>query len=92
MACSDFVYAEDTLDYIIGSYRGDNYVMETYEPDCYVRLDAFQGIIYKREEKRDSNTIWQYGFGAVPNVYGLMSQVALEESGIFSLRRQPLSC
>ena len=34
MACSDFVYAEDTLDYIIGSYRGDNYVMETYEPDC----------------------------------------------------------
>lgn len=89
MACSDFVYAEDTLDYIIGSYRGDNYVMETYEPDCYVRLDAFQGIIYKREEKRDSNTIWQYGFGAVPNVYGLMSQVALEESGIFSLRRQP---
>ena len=61
MACSDFVYAEDTLDYIIGSYRGDNYVMETYEPDCYVRLDAFQGIIYKREEKRDSNTIWQYG-------------------------------
>lgn len=89
MACSDFVYAEDTLDYIIGSYRGDNYVMETYEPDCYVRLDAFQGIIYKREEKRDSNTIWQYGFGAVPNVYGLMSQVALEESGVFSLRRQP---
>lgn len=89
MACSDFVYAEDTLDYIIGSYRGDNYVMETYEPDCYVRLDAFQGIIYKREEKRDSNTIWQYGFGAIPNVYGLMSQVALEESGVFSLRRQP---
>lgn len=89
MACSDFVYAEDTLDYIIGSYRGDDYVMETYEPDCYVRLDPFQGVIYKREEKRDSNTIWQYGFGAVPNVYGLMSQVALEESGIFSLRRQP---
>lgn len=89
MACSDFVYAEDTLDYIIGSYRGDNYVMETYEPDCYVHLDTFQGVIYKREEKRDSNTIWQYGFGAVPNVYGLMSQVALEESGIFSLRRQP---
>ena len=48
MACSDFIYAEDTLDYIIGSYRGDNYVMETYEPDCYVHLVCFQGFIYKR--------------------------------------------
>ena len=89
MDCSEAIYSENALDYIVGNYRGEEFVNEMYDPDCYIALDNMLALIYKETEDSDSDAVKKYGFAAIPNVYGLMSTEALEESGVLRLRRQP---
>lgn len=89
MDCREAVYSENVLEYFVGSYRGENYIQEMYQPDCYFPIDVMQGVIYKNTDVIDGDAIERYGFSAIPNVYGLMSQEALEASGVLRIRRQP---
>lgn len=89
MLCKDVVYSEDVLEYFVGSYRGENYIREFYNPDCYINFDNWQGVVYQKVQEISSETIQKYGFSSIPNVYGLMSEEALEESGVLKIRRQP---
>lgn len=89
MACRNDIYAEDTLEYFVGSYLGEDYIYSIYNPECYLAYDANQGIIYQKVQEATSEVIQKYGFSAIPNVYGLMSEEALEASGVLRIRRQP---
>lgn len=89
MTCREAVYAENVLDFIIGNFRGEEYVREFYNPDCYMAFDNIQGVVYQEIQQISSETIEKYGFSAIPNVYGLMSEEALEASGVLRIRRQP---
>lgn len=89
MTCKEAVYSENVLDYIIGNYRGEEYVLGVYNPDCYMPYDNIQGVIYQEIQQINNENIEKYGFSAIPNVYGLMSEEALEESGVLRIRRQP---
>lgn len=89
MPCQDVVYSETALDYIIGNYGGENYIQEFYNPDCYIRLDSLQAVIYQELSSVGSEMIEKYGYSAIPNVYGLMNEEALEASGVLRIRRQP---
>ncbi|MCH5251370.1 MAG: S8 family peptidase [Lachnospiraceae bacterium] len=89
MTCKEAVFSENALDYIIGNYRGEEYVKGVYNPDCYMAYDNIQGVIYQEIQQINSANIERYGFSAIPNVYGLMSEEALEESGVLRIRRQP---
>lgn len=89
MSCQDVIYSETALDYIIGNYGGENYVREFYNPDCYIYMDSLQAVIYQELPSVGSEMIEKYGFSAVPNVYGLMNEEALEASGVLRIRRQP---
>lgn len=89
MQCREAVYAEDVLEYFVGAYRGEEYVQEIYNPDCYIPIDNWQGVIYQKVQEVDSEVIQKYGFSAIPNVYGLMDEAALEASGVLRIRRQP---
>ena len=89
MECNEAVFSEDVLEYFVGSYRGEEYIREVYNPDCYIRIDIMQGVIYQRVQRVTSEVIQKYGFSAIPNVYGLMSEEALEASGVLRIRRQP---
>ena len=89
MQCSEAVFAEDVLTYIVDNYRGEDYIREFFNPDCYIRLDEMQAVIYQQVQEVNGATIEKYGFSAVPNVYGLMSEAALEASGVLRIRRQP---
>lgn len=89
MSCQEVIYSETALDYIIGNYGGETYIQEFYNPDCYIRLDALQAVIYQELPSVGSEMIEKYGFSAIPNVYGLMSEEALEASGVLRIRRQP---
>lgn len=89
MQCSEAVFAEDVLTYIVDNYRGEEYIREFFNPDCYIRLDEMQAVIYQQVQEVNGVTIEKYGFSAVPNVYGLMSEVAMEASGVLRIRRQP---
>ena len=89
MPCQDVVYSETALDYIIGNYGGETYIQEFYNPDCFIRLDSLQAVIYQERPSVGSEMIEKYGFSAIPNVYGLMNEEALEASGVLRIRRQP---
>ena len=89
MPCQEVIYSETALDYIIGNYGGETYIQEFYNPDCYIRLDSLQAVIYQELPSVGSEMIERYGFFAIPNVYGLMSEEALEASGVLRIRRQP---
>lgn len=54
-----------------------------------MKFDSIQGVVYQEPGSVTNETIEKYGFSAIPNVYGLMSQEALEASGVLRIRRQP---
>lgn len=89
MECNEAVYAEDVLAYIVGNYRGPEYIQQYYNPDCYIRLNSLQAVVYQRVNEVNGMAIEKYGFSAIPNVFGLMSEAALEASGVLRIRRQP---
>lgn len=89
MTCQEAVESEDVLEYIVANYRGENYIREFYNPDCYMAFDTMQAVIYQQIQQITSENIEKYGFSAIPNVYGLMDVEALEESGVLRIRRQP---
>lgn len=89
MTCKEAVYSENVLDFLIGNYRGEEYVQQLYRPDCYLPLDNIQAVIYRKTDLINSEAIERFGFNTIPNVYGLMSEEALEDSGVLRIRRQP---
>lgn len=63
MQCREAVFAEDVLIYVVDNYRGEGYVREVYNPDCYIRLDDRQAIIYQQVQnvmvRRYKNMVFQ---------------------------------
>lgn len=91
MTCSEAVYSENAVDYLRNNYRSTERIEEQYNPTCYFVFDQNQAVFYNEiSENADvAREIERYGYSAIPNVYGLMSQEALEDSGVLRLRRQP---
>lgn len=89
MTCREAVFSENALDFLVRNYRGEDYVRQIYQQDCYLPLGNSQAVIYKEASVINSEAIQRFGFSAIPNVYGLMSEEALEESGVLRIRRQP---
>lgn len=89
MQCNEAVFAEDVLTYLVGNYRGEEYIRDYYNPDCYIQLNELQAVVYQQVQEVNGATIEKYGFSAIPNVFGLMSEAALEASGVLRIRRQP---
>lgn len=89
MTCREAIYSENVLDYIISAYRGTEYIKEQYDPLCITEIDFSRAIIYKQEDKINTESITRFGYGAIPHVYGLMSQEILEATGVARIRRQP---
>lgn len=89
MTCQEAVDSEEVLEYLVANYRGEDYVREFYNPDCYMAFDPMQAVIYQQIQQINSENIEKYGFSAIPNVYGLMDEEALEASGVLRIRRQP---
>ena len=48
MQCREAVFSEDVLEYFVGNYRGEQYVQEVYNPDCYIPIDNWQGVITRK--------------------------------------------
>lgn len=89
MTCREAIYSETVLDYMVGAYRGTDYIMERYDPLCVTEIDTYRAVIYKEAAKINSESIGAIGYGAIPHVYGLMADEALEASGVARIRRQP---
>lgn len=41
----------------LDNYRGEEYIREVYNPDCYIRLDDRQAIIYQQVQNVNGEAI-----------------------------------
>ncbi len=89
MTCREAIYSENVLDYLVNTYGGAEGILERYDPLCVEEIDNSRAVIYRQEEKINSESIGQFGYGAIPHVYGLMGEEALEAAGVLKIRRQP---
>lgn len=89
MTCTEAVYSENVLDYIVNSFGTAETLPQRYDPLCYMEIDRTRAVVFRQEDKINSETISQFGYDAIPHVYGLMASEALEASGVERLRRQP---
>lgn len=89
MTCREAIYSENVLDYLVSAFGGTDLITLRYDPICITELDQSRAIIYKGAEKLNSESINRFGYGAIPHVYGLMDEEALEASGVAKIRRQP---
>ncbi len=89
MTCREAIYSENVLDYLVNTYGGSEEIIERYEPICTEQIDFSRAVVYRRADKINSESIGQFGYGAVPHVYGLMGEEALDAMGVLQIRRQP---
>lgn len=89
MTCREAIYSENVLDYLVSAFGGTETIMQRYNPICITEIDQSRAIIYKTAEKLNGESINRFGYGAIPHVYGLMDEEALEASGVAKIRRQP---
>ncbi len=54
-----------------------------------IDIDNKYGVIYIPVENMTSNSVEKFGYSAIPKIYGLLSTVSLEASGIIQIRNEP---
>lgn len=89
MTCKEAIYSDEVIDYLVDSYQGFDTLLQQYNPLCGIQVTNTKAVIFQEEKSRDTETIFQYGYQAVPHVYGLMSEETLESAGVLAIRRQP---
>ena len=97
--CRMIPLSEDYADFIVNFSGSDKMVIETFGGECYQRISASYGTLYASILQSYPLSIQDYGYNAIPALYGLMErsitinqankETALENSGILRLQNQP---
>ena len=88
MTCEEAIYSDQVADYVV-TYDYSNDITNQYQPVCYSLIDTRQAVIYREEAQLDIKTLFQFGYSSIPVCYGLMSEAALQNTGVLQVRRQP---
>lgn len=87
--CKDIIYSGD-YGGIIVEFRGNLEVLrERYDPVCIQVINETQAIVYIPISDPNDIPINKFGYGTIPNIYGLLDTSSMEASGVLRLRRQP---
>ncbi len=82
------IYSNDYFDLII-EYNGDPYILEAFSGYLVNIINMFLAIAYVPVSIINEESISRMGYAVFPNLFGLISDTALESSGISRLRRIP---
>ncbi len=82
------ITSSDYADFII---EGNNRINEIAGNPEYsvLALEDNYAVAYLPSEYMDFNSVRVFGYDAIPKIYGLLSYVSLESSGITQLRGEP---
>lgn len=97
--CREIPLSEEYADFIVNFAGSDEKVLETFGGECFQRISVSYGTLYSSLSDIDTLSIRNYGYNAIPALYGLMERniavnvsdvrVALENTGILRLQNQP---
>ena len=85
--CNEDVHTEDYYDFIVENYQTEQELREAYPDDCVERYSARYAFLHVKKEK--VRNMEQYGYTAIPKLYGLMDTSSVEETGAFRVHNQP---
>jgi subtilisin family serine protease len=89
MEMGDRIYSNDYFDLII-TYAGDISYLEQFPNSTYQLIVPYTAIIRVPAQQITDKTIAELGFRAIPTLDGIISQSALEASGITRTRNIPI--
>lgn len=88
-ACSDYIYSDDYLNFLI-KYDGDlQGVYDRVNPDCVTIVNSQFLVAYKNKSTDIRNQYLQFGYNSLPKCYGLMDMTALIDTGADRVRSLP---
>lgn len=96
MDCKEMIlsdeYADLILDFAVGTVPVPEEERDEY---CVIPVSTEQQVVYLRRRSGETPELDEYAYRYMPNLYGLMQigfdPISLDESGIISIQRQPLS-
>lgn len=96
MDCKEMILSDEYADLIL-DFAVETLPLQEEERDeyCVIPVTAEQQVVYLRKRSGETPELDEYAYRYMPNLYGLMQSgfdpISLNESGIISIQRQPLS-
>jgi len=82
------IVSEDYADLIL-DYRNNPKRLEESEDSFIHIINETYAEVFIPVEEFTQQSIFLFGYSAIPNLFGLTSQASLEASGVYELRRMP---
>jgi subtilisin family serine protease len=82
------IYSNDYADFIL-TYSGDVDTINQYEKDAVSVINYFFAVVHLPVREMTEDVISKMGYAPIPSVFGLISELSLESSGILRLRNIP---
>ncbi len=82
------IVSNDYADLLV-NYAGNPAVFETFTDATVQIIDFFNAIVHVPVEQITDQIIVQRGYSVMPSLYGIISEISLESSGISRLRSIP---
>lgn len=88
--CTEYIYNEDYINYLIKYDNDLRSVREIINPSCIDVINSRFLVAYKQAPRADDlEAFFAYGYNNLPKVYGLMDVPAVEDIGAFAVRSLP---
>lgn len=88
--CTEYIYSDDYLAYLVKYDNDLRGVWEVMKPDCVDVINSRFLVSYKKApDIGNPESFFEFGYGALPKVYGLMDLPAVEDIGAYAVRRLP---
>lgn len=88
MTPQEKLVSNEYFDLLI-EYNGDFQVLERFDPTAVNIIDFFHAVVHVPVEEITELSILEYGYAAIPSIFGLVDAGSLEASGVTRLRNVP---
>lgn len=82
------IYSNDYADFMI-DYSGNASALNKYESDSVSVINYFFAVAHLPVSELTEDVISRKGYAPIPSVFGLISELSLESSGILRIRSLP---
>lgn len=82
------IYSNDYADFML-DYSGDVSVLNKYDSDSVSVINYFFAVAHLPVSEMTEDVISRRGYAEIPSVFGLISELSLESSGILRIRSLP---
>lgn len=82
------IISEEYADFII-EYRGNEVILERFNNYTIHIMNDREAVIYVPVAEIGENSLRMFGYSAIPNCFGMVSEQSLSASGVLRIRNHP---